>query len=256
MSLPSTTLSTFVTDLELNLVTNISGPRMIIPDDNNFGFRLISNTVAPNNEYLIADTKVGNLILSKMTSITGLSVNNAFSVQGSSSFSNPVSINNLLQVNSLVNSDQFGNGAITTTGGVYITKDLWVKENAYKTEDQFWTVPSDKRIKIDIEDADINNCINSINNIKIKNYKFTNEYLEKYNLKNNNQIGVIADELEISHPKLVRVLENGPLDIKNFKTVNMSETQYEMIACIQHLLKENNKLTAEIQEIKSVLNKM
>jgi pyruvoyl-dependent arginine decarboxylase (PvlArgDC) len=257
MSLPPTTLSTFVTDLSLNLVSNISGPRMIIPDNNNLGFRIVSNDgTSSGSEYLTVDTLVENINLQKMTSITGLNINNALNVSGVSNFINPVSINNILEVDSLVNSNEFGNGAITTSGGVYIAKDLWVKENAYKTEDQFWTVPSDKRIKVDIEDVNTEDCLNSIKTIQIKNYKFSEQYLSKYNLKENQQIGVIADELEVTHPKLVRKLEKGPLDIPDFKTVNMSETQYEIIACVQHLLKSNEDLQKQVKELQHRIDEL
>ena len=61
--------------------------------------------------------------------------------------------------------------------------------------------------------------------------------------------GVIAQELEESHPHLVNTSEmNG---IEDFKTIKTQELQFELIATVQHLLREVRELRAEVELLRS-----
>lgn len=260
-----TTISNFTTDLNLNLITNISGPRMIIPHNNQLGLR-ISTIDNSNNQldYLSVDSQINKVVLPQMTQCTGLDVINALSVGGALAITrnSPFSTDGIIETTSVINSDQFGNGALVVRGGAYIAKNVYIAQditvvgNAYKTGGGSWSSISDKRVKDNIKDVDINKCIESINNISIKTYDFKQDYLEQFKLESRQQIGVIADELELTHPHLVKKLENGPLGLEDFKTVNMSETQFEAIACIKYLIEQNKELRNEVELLKEKVSKL
>jgi hypothetical protein len=253
----ATTISTFTTDLKLSLVSNISGPRIIIPNDINNGLRI---TKIDNSEsqidFLTIDSKLDNIFLQKLTNATGLNVSNNFNVQGAAKFNEgPVSVDGILNINNVTNSNEFGNGCLILSGGEYISKDLFVNGEGYKPNSQFWAQPSDKRIKKEIKSVNVQNCIDSIKNLKIKTFKYDDNYKSLYNLKDRIYVGVIADDVLETHPNCVQIMDKKDINLSDFKNVNLGEQYYEIIAVVQHLLSEVENLKNENTILKNLVNK-
>lgn len=247
--------SNLTTNLRFNLINGETGPNMYIPDNFTPALTLSavdSNTLA-TDPYLVIDTVAKDITFNKSVNLSGpiLNIGSAMnSFNTVNFFTGPFYLNGMVNIASTVNSNQFGNGALIVNGGEYIGKDLYVMGNAYKPVSQLWTTVSDSRVKIDINDIDINKCIESINNFKIKTYKFNEEFRQAYELPDKKYVGLIADDVAITHPDAITVSPNPKVGIVDFKNVNISEQIYELIAFCQHLYKENNDNKKEIEMLK------
>lgn len=249
--------STLTTNLKFSLIDGVTGSSMYIVDNFNPALSISSYDISGvKDNYLTFDTASQAIKFNKTVNFTGGVANfqgpiNAFNAVNF--FTGPVAFNSIMTINSTVNSNQYGNGALIVQGGLYTAKDLYVLGNAFKPGSQVWTVISDKRVKEEIEDVDIQKCIDSIQNFKIKNYKFRDEYRNLFNLPDKQQIGVIADDVYETHPDMVNLTSIQQLGIEDFKTINMGDQIYEIIACLQFLLKENKRKDEEIQKLKTKL---
>ena len=144
-----------------------------------------------------------------------------------------------LYVASISNTDDIGDGALVVVGGTSIAKDVRVGGRAFKPSSQFWTISSDKRIKENITDLSEEDSIASLKAIKVKTYDIIESYREKYNLPKNRHIGVLADDLFVTHPQSIKITKEsfGGVEIDDFKTVDMSSQLFELIVCCQNMLK-------------------
>jgi hypothetical protein len=252
-----TTISNFTTDLRLNLINNISGPRMILPDNDDLGLRIVSIDGSNiEKDFLTVNTQNNNIFLNKMTSITGLNVTHDLNVNGVFAINDnqPFSSDGIIQTSSILEATDGGIGALVISeGGAFIKKRLYAMGGGFQPGGGNWSDSSDKRIKKNIVDINVEDCIESINNMKLKNYNYIDEYASNFNVDKRRQIGLIADELMETHPHLVKILDEKFFGLDNFKTINLSQTQYEMIGCIQHLLKENKQLKEDIEMLKQKL---
>lgn len=109
-----------------------------------------------------------------------------------------------------------------------------------------WNDNSDERIKENIVNRDTKSSLESINKLKLREYDYTSDYIEENNLPDKHRIGLIAQELELTHPNAVITSDKprtiGNLLIEDFKKINMSQINYEIIGAIQELDKKLNSL--------------
>ena len=170
-------------------------------------------------------------------------------------------ISNLTGTNAYINSLTGSSASIaslstTSLSAANFTGDtgyfVWLTAvNTYKPAgSQFWTITSDSRVKENIMDADEANCLKRIQDIKVKNFNYKQSYLEKFGLTAQKTIGVIADELQQTHPDCV--VSKGDLEIEgevleNFKNVDMSSQLFELIVCCQNLMKRVEELEKRAQ---------
>lgn len=121
---------------------------------------------------------------------------------------------------------------------------------------------SDKRIKKDIIDADLDECITVMKSIKLKKYKYTNAYQETYSTTKENVYGFLADDIleneylnycgEISD--MPKTLSNGEV-LNDFKTIEKSKILSVLWGCCNKQQEEIELLKSEIANIKNLLLK-
>ena len=127
---------------------------------------------------------------------------------------------------------------------------------------------SDKRIKKDIIDADLDECITVMKSIKLKKYKYTDAYQETYSTTKKEVYGFLADDIleneyldycgEISD--MPKTLSSGEV-LHDFKTIEKSKILSVLWGCcnkqqnkIEEQQTEIELLKSEIENIKSHLN--
>jgi len=159
-----------------------------------------------------------------------------FSVSSNAAFGGKVALSSTLNPG---NSSDISHAAFYCAGGAIVEKDLYTKGAVYNPTTQLMAISSDKRVKEQIVDANLDDCLQSINSIKLRNFNYTTAYAEEAGVKKDTvQLGVIADEFLVSHPESVLIKEEvkvGDDTFKDFKTVNLSRQMYELIGCIQRL---------------------
>jgi len=128
--------------------------------------------------------------------------------------------------------------------------------------------PSDKRIKKDIIDADLDECITVMKSIKLKKYKYTDAYQETYKTTKEEVYGFLADDIiDNEYLNYCGNVGDRPKNLKNgevlndFKTIEKSKILTVLWGCcnsqqnkIEEQQTEIELLKSEIANIKSHLN--
>jgi len=110
-----------------------------------------------------------------------------------------------------------------------------------------WNDNSDIRIKENIIDRDTETSLHKINQLRLREFDLTDDYMEYSKNKVKHKIGLVAQELEETHPECVLTSKNSINNIDNFKKVNVSQLNYEVFGSIQELSKQ-------IIELKKFIN--
>jgi len=121
--------------------------------------------------------------------------------------------------------------------------------------------PSDKRIKKDVVDADLDECITVMKSIKLKKYKYTDAYQETYKTTKEEVYGFLADDIidneylnyAGSDDGLPKDLKDGT-QLENFKTIDKPKILTVLWGVCNKQQTEIELLKSEIANIKSHLN--
>jgi hypothetical protein len=120
---------------------------------------------------------------------------------------------------------------------------------------------SDSRIKTNIVDADLDECIDVLKSIKLKKYNYTDDYRATYNKTTKKVFGFLADDIMdnqyISYcgktsgmPKKLNN-EDGTLNrtIDDFKTIKKPEILSVLWGCCNKFALENETLKTRIETL-------
>jgi len=122
-----------------------------------------------------------------------------------------------------------------------------------------WTVSSDRRLKENIENADLDICYNNIKNLPLKRYKWKDDIYNNEQVPDRHKLGWIAQDVEQILPKSVNTINQ--FNIEDCKTLNTDQIIANMHGCTKKLLNtyENqqiriNKLVEDINNLKTFIN--
>ena len=133
-----------------------------------------------------------------------------------------------------------GNVGIGTTAPAYQLE--LTTDSAGKPSTNTWTVSSDERIKEDIEDADIDICYENVKNLKLKYFKWKDEFIDDHSIEDRHKLGWIAQEVETVLPKAVTTTNNDKYEIEDFKSLNSDQIIACMYGAIQKLIEKVESL--------------
>ena len=143
----------------------------------------------------------------------------------------------------------------TLSVGIGITNPTYQlqlsKNSAGKPTSANWTVASDRRIKEDIIDADLDTCLENVKNLKLRYYKLRDDIIElDPMLKDSHKLGWIAQEVEEILPKCVTTIpeQHGLLGVKN---LDADQIYVNMFGTLQKLIKENEELQLRIEALEN-----
>lgn len=122
-------------------------------------------------------------------------------------------------------------------------------DSAAKPSTTVWTVSSDERIKENIELADLDICYNNVKNLKLKRYKYKDEFIENHIIDDKTKIGWIAQDVKKYIPKAVSITNNEDYDIEDFHSLNTDQ----IIACMYGAIQ---KLQLIVEEQQNFLNSL
>lgn len=151
-------------------------------------------------------------------------------------------------------------GSITTAGGLGVVGDVKVgsgiqlfADNAVKPTSTTWTIASDIQFKEEIQDADLQRCADDISTLQLMRFKWKDDYITKYNVKDHHTLGFIAQDVQTKFPKSVdtivekdEVNDTGSRLGLDYHAINMS-----LIGAVQYLIKENQLLQDRISVLES-----
>jgi hypothetical protein len=119
-------------------------------------------------------------------------------------------------------------------------------DSAAKPATATWTVSSDKRIKTDIQDANLDVCYSNIKNIQLRRYTWLSNVMQ-----DRSQLGWIAQEVETIFPKSVTTIPISTDGFVDFKMLNSDQIYASLFGCVQKLQKMNEDLQERIQVLES-----
>jgi hypothetical protein len=98
-----------------------------------------------------------------------------------------------------------GNVGIGITGPSYQLQ--LSQDSAAKPSTNTWTVSSDRRLKANIQDADLQRCYEIVKSIPLRYYRWRDEVYSAEQVQDRGKLGWIADEVQAVFPKAVNRAE-------------------------------------------------
>jgi len=135
---------------------------------------------------------------------------------------------------------------LSVNGGVSISSDQAVKQAS-----QFWSTPSDRRIKDRIRTVEVDPAFEErFQTYRVRHYYYRPEFVSEHQFSPREQIGLIADEALETHPATVDISPIHPAyGLEDFKTVNPHSIFYEMLAVVQAHARRIGELEAEVARL-------
>jgi len=121
------------------------------------------------------------------------------------------------------------------------------QDSAAKPTSSVWTAISDRRIKEDIVDADLDTCLENVKNLKLHYYKIRDDIIM---LNDSHKLGWIAQEVEEILPKSVTTIPEQ-YGLTNVKNLDVDQIYVNMFGAIQKLIKENEELKADVEALEN-----
>jgi hypothetical protein len=146
--------------------------------------------------------------------------------------------------------------SLVTSGKVGIktatpTFDLEVTGTAAKTGGGSWSSTSDRRLKEEIENADLDRCYETVKNLTLRRFKWKDN-IENFSehQRDKRVVGWIAQEVEEVLPKSIETFDEkyGMEDIKFLNTDQIYATMY---GALQKAIQKIESLESELKKIKN-----
>jgi len=142
--------------------------------------------------------------------------------------------------------NKVGIGKINPAYQLELSQNLAAKPNS-----AFWTAISDRRIKEDIVDADLDTCLENVKNLKLRYYKLRDDIIELDPMFNDShKLGWIAQEVEEILPKSVTTIPEQ-YGLTNVKNLDVDQIYVNMFGTIQKLIKKNEDFRDRIEVLKN-----
>lgn len=126
------------------------------------------------------------------------------------------------------------------------------QDSAAKPSSTTWTVTSDKRLKDDIEGADLDRCYEIVKELPLKHYSWKPIVVQDSSIEDRTKLGWIAQDVQSVFPKAVKTQEL--YGISNCMTLDADQLYAAMYGCIQKLQEKVEVLEEENRRIKEALN--
>jgi hypothetical protein len=123
-------------------------------------------------------------------------------------------------------------------------------DSAAKPNSSTWTIPSDRRIKTDIEDADIQICYDIVKGLKLKRFQYDASYAEVTQTKDKHMVGWIAQEVKTVFPKAVTITSYDPVaNMSNFYGLDVDQIYKSMYGALQKVIQDKEALENKFQAL-------
>lgn len=119
---------------------------------------------------------------------------------------------------------------------------------------------SDSRVKCNIEDANLDECIDVLKSINLKKYNYTDDYIYSYNKTTQKVFGFLADDIIDNEylgycgkvkgmPKILNKANGETETLNDFKTIRKSEILSVLWGCCNKFAIENEDLKSRVETL-------
>ena len=128
------------------------------------------------------------------------------------------------------------------TGGELLTMEIVNGGEIYRGDGgTTFNTRSDRRIKENISNANLDMCYANVKNLRLTRYNFTDEYkTQSGQIADNNILGWIAQEVEEFFPKSVK--STNAFGYEDLKTINIDEIMKTLYGCVQKIIIDKEQL--------------
>jgi hypothetical protein len=120
--------------------------------------------------------------------------------------------------------------------------------SAYKPSTSTWTINSDERLKENIENMDIDECLDLIDRLNLKYYKWKDEFSDNVQEEDKHKLGFIAQEVGELMPDAVYDI-GSMYGYENVKTINQDQLIAVLYGSIQKLMSRYESLKEELESM-------
>jgi hypothetical protein len=214
----------------------------------NVGSITATGTLNVSTNITCGNANVNGNIASQSTNVNGNLTSQSINVNGNitsqSANINGKFYNNKQLANYIAIDVNANSGSLSSYSPIYPLDVIGNTRNSSGS----WLSGSDKRVKTNIIDANLETCYNNIKNLKLRNFQWNDMYAESNNITDNNQIGWIAQEVAPIFPK--SVIESNSWGYSNFKDLSTDQIYKTMYGALQMTMLKLETLTQEFNEYK------
>lgn len=121
-------------------------------------------------------------------------------------------------------------------------------DSAAKPTSSTWTISSDRRVKEEIKNADLDICYNDIKTLPLRHFKWCKKYRKHYKVKDKHNLGFIAQEVEEVNKSAVNTNNNKVFGIEDFKTINKDQLIMSLFGAVKKLQEKVEELENKEEE--------
>jgi hypothetical protein len=124
-------------------------------------------------------------------------------------------------------------------------------DSAGKPSPNTWTITSDRRVKTNIEDANVQMCYDNVKQLKLKRFSYDPSYAFIRNIQDRNMVGWIAQDVETVFPKAVTITPVDPItQYSNFYGLDVDQIYKSMYGALHKVISDKEALETEVSALK------
>ena len=141
--------------------------------------------------------------------------------------------------------------------GVVPSYQLQLSTNsAAKPGSSTWTISSDRRLKENIIDADLDICYDDIKKLPLRKFKWQDNYIEKHSMVDTSNLGFIAQEVELIYPKSVSTMVENEYGLVDVKSVDKDQLIMSLFGAVKKLQNKSDISESQLQIEKSKVSNL
>ena len=113
-----------------------------------------------------------------------------------------------------------------------------------------WASYSDRRLKTNIEAANIDQCYDIVKSLPLQRFDFIPEYVSNTSVHDTRVVGWIADDVQEIFPKAVTTTKAFGMD--DVKTLDVDQLYKTLWGAVTKLIQENESLKARVEQLENI----
>ena len=122
-------------------------------------------------------------------------------------------------------------------------------DSAFKPGTNTWTYTSDRRVKENIQEANLETCASTLGTLPLRTYSYISSFAEKTGLSQEQRYGFIAQEVDIPHT----VTKKPGYGFEDFHYLNVDQIQFLHLGATQVLLEHVKDQESTIEGLQQMI---
>jgi chaperonin cofactor prefoldin len=125
-------------------------------------------------------------------------------------------------------------------------------DSAYKPTSTLWSNTSDQRVKINIEDANMQICYDIVKRLPLRRFQYSPDFIEKYKVRDRRVVGWIAQEVESVFPNAVDIIPyDSTLDLSDAYVLDSDQIYKTMYGALTKVIADKEVLETTVAALEA-----